>query len=72
MKKLERSHDDKMLCGVCGGLSKSLGIDTTWIRVFFALTGLLSGGFPGVLVYVVLALVMPPEPIPPSRDECVR
>ena len=57
-RKLRRSHD-QMIAGVCAGLGEYFGIDVTLTRVGFALLTLLSAGFPGTLVYVILWIVMP-------------
>jgi len=48
-----------MLLGVCGGLAKWLGWDPTLVRVGFVLLSICSVAFPGIVVYVVLAVVMP-------------
>jgi len=56
---LYRSQTDKMLGGVCGGLSDYLGIDTTIIRLFFVLLALSSGI--GVLIYIALWILLPEE-----------
>jgi len=56
---LTRSKSDRMLFGVCGGLAKWLGWDPTLVRVGFVLLSICSVAFPGIVVYVVLAVVMP-------------
>lgn len=43
MKKLRKSAYDRKLCGVCGGIGEFFGIDSTVIRVAFALFALLGG-----------------------------
>lgn len=60
-RPLRRSRSDRMVAGVCGGLAAWLGWDSTLVRVVFALTALFTGGFPGVLAYLVLWVVMPEE-----------
>ena len=60
-KKLTKGRD-KMLAGVCSGLANYLNIDVTLIRVAYALISLFSAGFPGIIVYIVLAIVMPDPP----------
>lgn len=57
--KLYRSRDDRMLFGVCGGLAKYLGMDSTLVRVIMALLAL-AGGV-GILLYIILAFLMPLE-----------
>ncbi len=59
--ELLRSRDDRMLAGVCGGLAKWLGWDSTAVRVLYVLVSVFSAAFPGILVYIILALVMPLE-----------
>jgi len=60
-KRLYRSHDDKRLFGVCGGIGRFLRIDATLIRIGFILLTLFTG-IP-LLVYFLLALVIPKKPI---------
>lgn len=48
-----------MLLGVCGGIAKWLGWDPTLVRVGYVLLSICSAAFPGILVYVILAIVMP-------------
>ncbi len=59
-KRLVRSRSDKMLFGVCGGLADYLNIDPVIIRLLAALLTLWNGV--GLLIYVVLALIMPEAP----------
>jgi phage shock protein PspC (stress-responsive transcriptional regulator) len=49
-----------MLLGVCGGVAKWLGWDPTIVRVVYVLVSVCSAGFPGIFVYLILAIVMPP------------
>ena len=53
-----RSGNDKMIAGVCGGLARYFGIDSTIVRLVFVLA-VLSGVTP--LIYLVLWIVMPEE-----------
>lgn len=61
-KKLYKSTSDKMLCGVLGGIAEYLGIDSTVVRLIFALVSIFSAGFPGILFYIVCAVIMPDPP----------
>jgi len=58
---LLRSTEDRLLAGVCGGLADYLGWDATLVRVIFALLTLFSAAFPGVIVYLILWILMPPS-----------
>jgi phage shock protein C len=56
-KKLMRSQSDKMIAGVCGGLAHYLGVDSTIVRLIFAVLLIFGGG--GGILYLILWLVMP-------------
>ena len=58
--RLTRSKSERMLLGVCGGIAQWLGWDPTIVRVAYVLISVCSAAFPGIFVYVILALVMPP------------
>ena len=59
MKKLYRSDKNKMLAGVCGGIAEYYNLDPTLIRVFSVIGIILTGLFPGVIIYAALAILMP-------------
>ena len=56
---LQRSRDQRLLAGVCGGIAEWLGWSATLVRVLFFLVSVLSAAFPGILVYIVLWVLMP-------------
>ena len=58
-KKLYRSVKDKKLCGVCSGMAEYFSIDPTLIRLGCVLLSLFG---PGLLIYIVCALVIPEKP----------
>jgi phage shock protein C len=60
-KKLYRSQTDRMFAGVCGGLGQYTGLDSTVIRVIFALLVVFGVGS-GLLIYFILMLIVPLEP----------
>ena len=62
-KKLYKSTDRK-IDGVCAGIAEYFEIDPTIVRVAYALISLFSAGVGGVVVYIVLALIMPRRPFP--------
>ncbi len=57
---LYRSRHDRMIAGVAGGLAERLGVDSSVVRIAWAIL-VLPTGFLAVLAYVVLALVVPDE-----------
>jgi phage shock protein C len=58
---LTRSKSDKMIFGVCGGIARRFGWDPTLVRVVYVILSLCSAAFPGILFYILLAILMPPE-----------
>lgn len=58
-KRFQRSSDQRLLAGVCGGISEYFGWEPTIVRiVFVVLTAL---GFSGVFVYILAWLIMPAQ-----------
>ena len=66
--RLYRSRDDRMLAGVAGGVAEMLDADPSIIRIIWALLVVLTGGI-ALLVYIVMAIVVPerPEGMPIGR-----
>lgn len=60
-RRLYRSRSDRMISGVAGGLAKYLNLDATIVRLLFVFFALAGG--PGLLVYIVMMLVVPEEPL---------
>ena len=61
-KKLMRSSN-KILAGVCGGIAEYFDVDPTLIRVIYAILAVFTTGFPGLLLYLILMLIMPAAPV---------
>ena len=57
-KKLVRSNN-KIIAGVCGGIAEYFDVEPTLIRVVYAALTLFTAGFPGVLLYIIMMLLMP-------------
>ena len=60
MTQLYRSNRNRTLFGVCGGIGERFGWDPTWVRLAFVFATLAGG--PGILVYFIMALVVPRNP----------
>ena len=62
-RRLTRSRTDRMFAGVCGGLAEYLGVDSTVVRVLWAILTIIPGAILlGVVAYLVGWLVMPNAP----------
>jgi phage shock protein PspC (stress-responsive transcriptional regulator) len=53
------SNRHRIVAGVCGGIAEWLGWSATWVRVLYVLVSALSVGFPGIIVYIILWVLMP-------------
>lgn len=62
-KKLYRSNTDKMLCGVLGGFAEYIDVDPTLVRIIYAAISLFSAGFPGLVLYIIAAIIIPQKPV---------
>jgi phage shock protein C len=60
-RRLYRSNVNRMIAGVCGGMAEYLGIDPTVVRLGFVLLTFASGI--GILLYVVMAVIVPRAPV---------
>ena len=56
-KSLYKSHVNKVLCGVCGGIGEYFSIDPTLIRLAWILFCALGGS--GILAYIIAAIIIP-------------
>jgi phage shock protein C len=59
-KTFYRSRLNRIIGGVCGGLSERLNFDVSIIRLIFVLLALFGGG--GLLIYIVLWIIVPERP----------
>lgn len=53
------SSDNKMLSGVCGGIAEYFDADPTLVRLGWVIASIMTGLFPGLLGYIIAAVVMP-------------
>lgn len=61
-KRLYKSNTDKQISGVCGGIAEYFGIDPTLIRLAWVIGTVLTALAPGIIGYIIAALVMPRHP----------
>ncbi|WP_370798352.1 PspC domain-containing protein [Xylanibacter rarus] len=54
------SDKDRKIAGVCGGLADYFGIDSTIVRILWALAVMVSYGT-GFILYLVFWLIVPRE-----------
>lgn len=59
MRKLKLNNDDRLFMGVCGGIAKSMNVDSTLVRVGFIFLTMVFPATP--IVYIMLSIFMPYE-----------
>ena len=59
-KRLYKSADNRMLCGVCGGIADYFDIDPTLVRLGWVIFCALGGS--GFLAYIIAAIIIPRKP----------
>ena len=57
--RLKKDMENAVIFGVCAGIAKEYGLDITLVRIAFVATSLFFGS--AILIYLVLALVMPKD-----------
>ncbi len=58
-KRLVKSNQNRIICGVCGGIGQYFGLDATLIRLAWVIFGFAGGS--GVLAYILAAIIIPSE-----------
>ena len=58
MKKVYRSKENRMVCGVCGGIAEYFNIDPTLVRLAWVIFTCASFGA-GILAYIISSIVIP-------------
>lgn len=60
---LVRDTVNGKVAGVCAGLGGYFSIKTKWVRLFLILSSVFGFFVPVLIVYIVLAVLMPPAPV---------
>lgn len=50
---------NRIIAGVCAGIAEWLGWDTTLVRILYIIASIASIGFPGLITYIILWVIMP-------------
>ncbi len=61
-KRLYKSRTNRMLAGVCGGIAEYFNVDPTLVRLAAVLLALFTAFFPGLIAYIICAVVIPDAP----------
>ena len=56
-KRLYKTNQNKLLCGVCAGVAEYINLDPSVVRLLWVLLSCMA--FAGVILYIVAALILP-------------
>lgn len=62
--RLYKSEKDKIIAGVLGGLGEYFDTDPTLLRLGFLVVTIFTGFVPGIILYLLAALIIPRKPKP--------
>ena len=57
--RIMRLSDDRVWGGVCSGWAEFFGFEPVWVRLLYAVITVLTGIFPGLLLYWLMMMIMP-------------
>ena len=63
-KRLYKSSENSMLCGVCGGIAEYFDIDPTLVRLAWVILTCFGGA--GIWAYIIAAILFPKDNRIPS------
>lgn len=56
-RQLFKSRNNRVLCGVCGGIGEFFNIDPTIVRLLWIIFAAMGGC--GIIAYIIAAIVIP-------------
>ena len=59
MKRLTLDQSDKKLTGLCAGIATYIDVDVTVVRLIILTLIIITGVFPGLLLYVLASVITP-------------
>lgn len=68
-KRLYRVNENKVIMGVCTGISEYISVDVNIIRVLFVILALISG-IP-IILYIVMGVILPIKEIEIQKAETI-
>lgn len=65
-KRLTRSSSDRIIAGVFGGLGAYFHCPPNLLRIAYTVLTILTAIVPGVIIYLILMIIIPPDPRNPG------
>lgn len=61
-KKLTKSSNNRVITGVLGGFGEYLNVKPNTLRIIYLIITALTSFIPGIVIYLMLAVLMPDDP----------
>ncbi len=61
-KKLTKSSNNRVIAGVLGGFGEYLNVKPNTLRIIYLIITALTSFIPGIVIYLMLAVLMPDDP----------
>ena len=68
-RRLYKSRRDRRLFGVLGGIAEYFGLDPSLVRIGYVLITVFTVGLPGILLYFLMAVIIPRAPRSKDADD---
>ena len=62
-ERLTKSATDRQISGLCGGVARYFGVDSTLLRIAAVILTCMTGFIPGLVAYPILMFVVPKQPV---------
>ena len=69
LRRLYRSRRDRRLFGVLGGIAEYFALDPSLVRIGYVLITVFTVGLPGILLYFLMAIIIPSGPRSQGSDD---
>lgn len=63
-KRLVKSRESRVFAGVMGGLGEYFELDPVFVRVLYVFATAFTGFVPGIVGYIIAAMIVPAAPTP--------
>lgn len=61
-KKLYKSKENKVFCGIIGGIGEYVNVDPVILRLIWLVVVVFTAIVPGIAVYLIACLIVPEKP----------
>ena len=60
LHRFRKDPDNAYIAGICAGIARGFNVERKWVRIG-ALVGVLLFSVPLIIIYIILAVILPPK-----------